>query len=335
MHPSYVQMKLTYVAAVAALLCCTSREVRSETWADRLGYPPGSKVILLHANELGMCYETNAAATKLLEAGAVRSGSAIVPAPWFGEFAQWAAAHPQADVGIELTLNSEFDHYRWQPVASGLVPSLVDNKGFLWRTPLQTTSNATAEDVEMELLAQIEQARAAGLEPSHLTTHLGTLVTRPDLIDVYLGIARQEWIPAMVVELTPEKIEQLQRDGYALPEDVVQLFADYPLPKIDDHRYVADGKSYEEKKQSLLTMLQELPPGITQISFRPATASDALNAITDDAQQRVWDAQLLADEDVLKALKADGIIITDWREIMRRFEGRPEEVEASAAGDSK
>jgi predicted glycoside hydrolase/deacetylase ChbG (UPF0249 family) len=313
------------VLAIATVLSTAVGWVHAETWADRLGYPAGSKVVVLHANELGMCHETNAAWAKLLESGIVKSGSAIVPAPWFGDFAKRSVAHPNADIGIELTLNSEFDDYRWQPVASGLVPSLADGDGFLWRTPNQTASNASVEDVEFELLAQIERAKESGLDPSHLTTHLGTLVTRPDLIEVYLRIARQEWIPAMVVELTPEKIEQLAAQGYALPEDVIELFSDYPLPKVDDIRHVGPAESYDAKKQAFLKMLSELPPGITQISLRPAVASDALSSITDDAQQRAWDAELLADEEVRQALTTDGVVLTDWREIMRRFDGAPEE----------
>ena len=281
-------------AAVLAAVCSTlafgTPLANAETWAERLGFPAGSRVVVLHANELGMSYETNAAGTRLLKSGLVSSASAMAPAPWFGDLAEWAKANPNADVGLELTLNSEFPTYRWQPVASdGLVPSLADPAGFLWRTPIQTMVNATPEDVERELRAQIQRAKEAGLQPSHFTTHLGTLVTRPDLIEVYLRIARQEWIPAMVVEL----------------------------------RFVADAESYEAKKQAFLKTLRELQPGITQIAFHPAVESDALKRITPDWQQRVWDAQLLADPDVKQALESSGIIITNWRELMKRFEGTP------------
>lgn len=308
--------------------------VAAETWAERLGYPADSKVIVLHANELGMCFETNAAGTNLLESGIVRSAGAMVPAPWFGDLAEWCRAHPDADVGLELTLNSEHKNYRWQPAASGgLVPSLIDADGFLWRTPVQTMVNGSASDVERELRTQINRAKTSGLQPSHFTTHLGTLVTRPDLMEVYLRIARQEWIPAMIVELTPEQVERFQRQGFPLPDDVIALLDDYPLPKVDDLRFVANAENFDAKKQSFLKMLSELSPGITQIAFHPAVASDALSRITDSAQQRVWDAQLMADDEVRAALTADGVVLTDWREIMQRFEGRPalSEVEPAAA----
>lgn len=293
----------------------------AETWADRLGYPAGSKVLILHADELGMSYETNAAGTKLLESGGVSSAAALPPAPWFGDFAHWSKTHPDADVGLELTLNSELENYRWQPVAGGFVPSLVDADGYLWRTPLQTTSNATTDDVEYELRSQLARAKAAGVHPTHLTTHLGVLFDRPDFVEAYLRMARQEWIPAAVVELTPEQIDEFRQEGYPLPEDVLQALDDYPLPKLDDLRFVPDGQSYDAKKQALLDMIGELAPGITQIEFRPAVASDALPQMVDDSQQRIWDADLLADQEVVQSLQAEGIVLTNWREIMRRFAG--------------
>jgi hypothetical protein len=308
----------------------------AETWADRLGYPSGARVLILHAHELGMCYETNSAGARLLAAGAVRSASVMVPGPWFGDFARWCRAHPDADVGVDLTLNSEWDHYRWQPVAARhLVPSLVDGDGFLWRTPVQTLVNASAEDVEHELVTQIARAKESGITPTHLTTHLGTLVTRPDLMEVYLRIARQQWIPAMFVELTPEHEERFGRMGFPLPDQVIQLLDEYPLPKVDDLQFVPDAESYEQKKQAFLTMIRGLSPGITQIAAHPAAESDALKRIVPDWQQRVWEAELMADGDVRESLQADGIVLTDWRELMHRFEGRPalaEKPEESSPG---
>ena len=182
--------------------------------------------------------------------------------------------------------------------------------------------NGTAADVEIELREQITRAKMAGIDPSHLTTHLGTLVTRPDFMEVYLRLPAR-WIPAMIVELTPEQVERFREQGFPLPENVIEMLADYPLPKVDDLRFVGAAETYDEKKQAFLKMLVELKPGITQIAFHPAVESSALPRITRDAQQRVWDNQLFEDAEVRTALAADGIVITDWREIMRRFEGRP------------
>ena len=330
-------MRWYFVATVGLLWCHlqSAPPAVADTWAERLGYPAGSKVLVLHANELGLCYETNAAGTKLLEAGDVRSAGAMVPAPWFGDLAEWCKAHPNTDVGLELTLNSELANYRWKPVLStGLVPSLVGADDFLWQLPVQTMVNATAGDVERELRAQINRARNSGLEPSHFTTHLGTLVTRPDFMEVYLRIARQEWIPAMIVEVTPEQVERFRAQGFPLPDDVLALLDDYPLPKVDDLRFVAPADSPEAKKQAFLKLLGELAPGITQIAFSAAEASEALPRIVPSAQQLIWNAQLMDDPEVRAALAAEGVVLTDWREIMQRFDGRPSLSEAKPAAAS-
>lgn len=301
---------------------------RSETWAARLGFSPASKVLVLHAQEMGLCYEANSAVARLMEGGGIDSAGAMAPSPWFADAARWCSEHPDADVGLELTLNSEWEHYRWRPVAGDhLAASLLDPDRFLWRSPMQIMVNAHAEDVEHELLAQIAYAKSLGLRPTHLTTHLGALVTRPDLIEAYLRVARQQWIPAMIVELTPEHVERFRGQGVPLPEDVITLLAHYPLPKVDDLRMVAPAESYAAKKAAFLQMLRDLSPGLTQIALHPADDSPALRRMAPDWQQRVWDAQLMADDDVRSALRSEGVELTSWREIMLRFEGRPRAAE--------
>ena len=312
------------VAALALVgVIVIAGRAAAETWAERLGFPPGSKVIVLHAQELGLCHETNAAARRLFATGALTSAAAMAPCPWFADAAQWSAENPQADVGLELTINSEWKSYRWRAVSSDAdVSTLLDPDRFMWQSTIQTMVNAHADDVERELLAQIAHAKSLGLRPTHLTTHLGALITRPDLIEVYLRVARQQWIPAMAVELTPAQVERFRNAGYPVPDDIISLLSDYPLPKVDDLRMIAPAESYEAKKQAFLTMLRELPPGLTQIAAHPAVESDALKQIMPDWQQRVWDARLLADDDVRAALRNDGVALTNWRDIMNRFQGR-------------
>lgn len=169
------------------------------------------------------------------------------------------------------------------------------------------------------------RARAAGLEPTHLTTHLGALFERPDFIDAYLRVAQQEWIPAAVVELTDEQLDALAQAGAAVPDDVVQALDDFPLPKLDALRFVPDTESYESKKQALLTLIAEAPPGLTQIELRPATASDALPRIVDDAQRRLGRA--IADRrrraaGVTGRRRRDDALARDHATVRRRRPGR-------------
>jgi predicted glycoside hydrolase/deacetylase ChbG (UPF0249 family) len=290
-------------------------------------------VLILHANEMGLCYESNAAVSQLLDTGAIRSASAMAPCPWFPDAAQWSNRHPDADIGLELTINSELEDYRYRSVASDRhVSTLLDPDRFFWPSTIQTMVNASAEEVERELVAQLAYARSLGLKPTHLTTHLGALFTRPDLIEVYLRMARQQWIPAIVVEETPAHLKRFRSHGFPLPDELIQLFNDYPLPKLDDLRILPPADDYEAKKQALVTMIREMPPGLTQIALHPAIESEALKRIAPDWQRRVWAERLLADADIADLLRDEKAILTDWREIMSRFEGRPASAAQSVPG---
>ncbi len=319
-----VWLPTNWVVAVVwvALLAVGASQAAAETWAERLGYPTDRPVLIVNAEGMGMCYEVNAVGRDCFEKGLVRSLCAMPPCPWFSEFAQWARKHESLDVGLLITLNSPFENYRW-PVLSPRTetPGLYDPNGYAWSTILQVTLNSTPEEVEREIRAQIQRARAAGIRPTHLKTFLGTLVARPDFFAVYLNVARENWLPAGVVELTPELVERFRREGFPLDDEVIELVRNYPLPKLDDLRFVPLADSYEEKRTALIEMIEQLGPGITEILFLPAMKSEAFQHITPDWEQYVWEARLLSDPEVLAAVKRSKAVLTTWHEMMRRFDG--------------
>ncbi len=326
-----------HLFALLMILVAGRSVAAQETWADKLGYPPGKRVVVLYASQLGLCYEANEAGKKLLGEGFVQSASVMPTCPWFEEFAGWCRQNPAMDVGIVLTMTSEFRQYRWQPVSSRAdVPSLVDSQGYLANSVLQFSLNADSQHVQREIDAQIQKAKAAGLQPTHLAPHLGALLARPDLTELYLKTAMKHWIPAVMVELTPAHIARFQQRGLPIQDEMIELITQYPLPKVDDLQFVPVADSYEQKRDEFLRLLTQLKPGITQITAQPATESEALKRITDEWQQRVWDAQLLHDPDVRSALTGGDFVITSWREMMSRFEGsrleRETEVEANPSG---
>ncbi len=223
---------------------------------------------------------------------------------------------------MELTLNSEWPNYRWQPMASDeSVQSLIDSRGNFWSTSVQTMVNGNTTEVEHELFVQIVRAQLEGLQPTHLTTHLGTLFTRLDFAEIYLRMAREHWIPAVVVELTPEHVERFQRMGFPIPPELVGLIADYPLPKVDELAFMPSTESYAAKKQAFTELIERLAPGLTQVAFHPAVESEELKGIAKDWQDKVWEAQLFQDPEVRELLESDAVILTTWREVMQRFEG--------------
>jgi predicted glycoside hydrolase/deacetylase ChbG (UPF0249 family) len=291
-----------------------------KSWAERLGWPADRRVLILHADDVGMCYEANAAAQRALSKREYRSASAMVPCPWFNEMAAWCVAHPEHDVGLHLTLTSEWRFYRWGPVAArDSVKGLLDPLGYLYRDVESVARSAKADEVAAEIRAQLARARLLGMKPSHIDTHMGTLYARPDFTRAYLQLATAEQIPAMVIEMTPGTTAKFRAQGYPFSDEMIKLLTDYPLPKLDDFHSVAPGKTYEDKRQKLFDQVRALPPGLHEIIYHPSVETEGLKQITNSWQQRVWEDRLFADPRVQEFWKEQGIVLTDWKEVWRRF----------------
>jgi predicted glycoside hydrolase/deacetylase ChbG (UPF0249 family) len=292
----------------------------TKTWAARLGWPADRRVVILHADDIGMCYEANQAAQSALAKGEYRSAAAMVPCPWFNEMAAWCVAHPEHDVGLHITLTSEWKYYRWGPMAGReKVPGLVDPQGYLFREVAGVVRSAKAEEVAAEIRAQLARARQLGMQPSHIDTHMGTVYARHDYTKVYLQIAMEEQIPAMVIEMRPATIAKFRSQGYPLTDETARMQASYTLPKLDDFHSVGEGKTYEEKRQKFFDQLRLLPPGLHEIIFHPSVETEGLKKITNSWQQRVWENRLFTDPVVGQYIKDNEIIVTSWKQVMARF----------------
>jgi len=293
----------------------------AQNWAERLGYPAGSRVVILAAREMGVGWEQNASAKELLEKGLVSGASVAVPAPWFEEFSAWGRQHSNHDVGLSVVLTNPFSAIHWSLLTgeSGS-RSLVDADGRPWQTIMQLAVNASAEEVQHELEAQLYRARAAGLKVTHLNSFHGVMFSRPDLIGVLLEASRRHWIPAPVVELSAEKLEEFRQKGFPVDEKIVEMVRSYPLPKLDHIDYVPAGETYAEKRERFVSMIENLAPGLTEIICVPAVESEGLKLLTDNWQQHVWDHQLLSDTTVIAKLQQPGVVVTTWSEVMDRLE---------------
>ncbi len=308
------------------------------TSAERLGYGPDERVVILGASNFGWTYETNAAVSEVVaQPDAKVSAEVMVVGPWFEDVVAWRRHHPDSELGVMLTLLSEGDAYRFGPAGKPHeLTGLVDENGHLPGSLRRLEMNASPEVIEVELRAQIERCLKAGIRPTHLMTHKGVLFARIDLAEIYLRLAQEYWIPAVVVELTPEMLELFAKNGLPMEQEMVDLIAKYPLPKLDELQIAPDGETYEAKRAALLEMISQLPPGLSEIYFRPAEESGALKRLTPRWQQMVWDRELLLDPVVRDHFAAQGIALTDWREVMQRFEGTlpPEAQEAVDAKDT-
>src|SRR6201987_1830778 len=184
------------VLLLGSLLPTSLATLFAQTLVERLGYPPGTKLLIVHADDLGETHAVNAAALKALQGGTINSASLMVPCPWFPEIADYAKSHPDADFGLHLTLTSERVYYRWGPVApTDKVPSLVDENGYFFHD-WEQNQHVDAKEVEIELRAQIKRALAMGVRPTHLDSHQYRLImSGKELFDVMLRVAPAYKLP--------------------------------------------------------------------------------------------------------------------------------------------
>jgi predicted glycoside hydrolase/deacetylase ChbG (UPF0249 family)/predicted neuraminidase len=297
-------------------------KIATKTNAEKLGFPKDKKIILFHMDDLGMCDEANKSGEFYMQNGFVNSGAVMMPCLYAKPFVEWAKKNPQKDVGAHLTLTSEWKTYRWGSVSkASKVPGLIDPDGKFWHEVPDVVKHASAKEVETEIRAQIDQMIALGLKPSHIDTHMGTLYGSPEYVKVFLKVAEEYRIPANAIDLSNKKVADLFRSqGYPITDGVVDLLNSYALPKLDFFTSVPNGKTYEEKRNNLLELIKSLPNALTEIIFHPSVETENLKTITASWQQRVWEAKLFSDPVVIQFFKDNNIVITDWKEIMHKFE---------------
>ena len=179
---------------------------------------------------------------------------------------------------------------------------------------------AAGDGVEKEIRAQIEKALAAGVHPGHLDTHMGTLYGSAGFAQVYLKTAMAYHIPAMVIEFTPSVVKRFRQQGYPITDEMVKFVSSYTMPKLDDFYAAPEAATYAGKKQKFFALVKSLKPGITEIIFHPSIESDSLKMITNSWQQRVWEAAMFSDPEVIQFFKDEGVLFTNWKEMMKRFE---------------
>lgn len=294
---------------------------KKQNWAEKLGYPAGKKVLILHADDAGMCEEANISTKFYLENDYIQSAAVMVPCTSADDFIKWAVQNPKEDVGVHLTLTSEWEKYRWPTIlATAKVPGLIDPEGKMWHEVAQVVMNATAEEVEKEIRAQIDYVIGMGLQPGHIDTHMGTLYGHPSFVQAFFKVAMEYGIPANAIDLSDaEVVKEFREKGYPINEDVIKLAGNYTLPKVDNFTSAPNAKTYEEKVEVFKQLVKSLKPGITEIIFHPSIATENLKSITGSWQQRQWEADMFADADLIKFFKDEGIIFTNWKEMMARF----------------
>jgi predicted glycoside hydrolase/deacetylase ChbG (UPF0249 family) len=255
------------------------------TLAERLGYGPDDRLLIVNCDDLGSTHAANVGVYDALRDGIATSATLMVPCPWARDA---AARYRGEDVGVHLTLNAEHDHYRWGPITHA--PSLLDGDGGFPRTLRDIWDHADLDEVRRELRAQIERAILWGFDVSHVDSHMGTVQLKPEFFDVYLDLAVEFGLPMRLSGASTERTIGFPFRRLAADEGVV-----FP----DNFVLVRNGVG---SRRDIERAVMELRPGVTEVYIHPAVDSPELRAATPDWAARVDDHDMVTNDRSLRSM---------------------------------
>jgi len=282
------------------------------TLAEKLGYEADAKLLIIHSDDLGVSHSENLGSILAMKSGMVNSASIMIPCPWVSEIAEYAKNNPKADFGLHLTLTSEWETMKWSPVASkNKVTSLVNSNGFFYADCADFEKNATIEEVEIELRAQIEQAYKMGIKPTHLDTHMGCLSYSQDLVNLYIKLGKEYKIPAMIDRVSLQSASQETKDLIDDKSMVVEkIFTAMPTD------FESGMINYYE------TVLTSLASGVQILLIHTAFNDAEMQALTINhpnwgAKWRQDDFDFFTSERCQKIIEKENIKLVTWGQIQQ------------------
>lgn len=275
--------------------------------AERLGFKATDKVLIVNGDDAGMCHSANQATIEALEQGLMRTSTIMVPCAWFPEIAAYAKAHPDKDFGVHLCHTCEWGKYRWGPVAPReQVSGLVDVQGYLWPAVTDVYAHATPEQALIEGRAQVRRALAAGIDVTHLDSHMGTLQLNPEFITTYLQLALEFDLP---LRMASQDI--LARLGH--PE-LRGLFSAKGILSPDFFVYEELKDEKKDVKGFWLQIVKDLKPGVTELYIHAGLPNDELKAITGSWSTRAQEFDVFThDEDMKRLVTDQGVKLIGYR----------------------
>ncbi len=280
----------------------------------KLGFAETDRVIIIHTDDIGMSHGSYAAFTDLWKAGIISSGAVMVPCPWFPKVAAYCRSLPNVDMGVHLTLTSEWDVYRWGPVSTRDTTSgLMDTEGFFPRSSAAIRQSAEPDAVQRELFAQVQRAIDAGIVPTHADTHMGS-VLHPKFFPAYTQVAQHFKIPVMVPRLSEDELRKWGFDsaGASWAMAMLMQLESAGLPLIDHITGMPLDKP-EHRLDQVFAALNALKPGITHFVIHPSHDTPEARAIGPDLPSRIGDYETFMDERVHAHIQNTGIQVIGYR----------------------
>jgi chitin disaccharide deacetylase len=281
----------------------------------KLGFSNDDRVVIIHTDDIGMCQASVEAFAEMVAFGLISSGAVMVPCPWFLEAAAYSKRNPEVDLGVHLTLTSEWDTYRWGPISTRDPKSgLMDDQGFFHKTCEAVWHSIDPEAAALELDLQVKRALEAGMSLTHVDTHMGS-VAHPKLIPAYVQLATKYGLPLMIPRMSAEQAiaEQGLDEGTAqMIAQMVSQLEEMGLPLLDNLSGLplvnAEDRFGQAKK-----VLKALEPGLTHFIIHPSKDTPELRKITDSWACRVADYETFTSKAMRDFINDEGIQVVGYQ----------------------
>ena len=288
----------------------------------KLGFAATDRVLITHIDDMGFCHAANMASEACLASGASSCASIIVNAPWFREAAEICLEHSEFDVGVHLTLTAEYPTFRWPPLSTrDPATGLLDKQGYLWHSREDAIRHVMADAAEAEMRAQIDTALAAGIDVTHIDTHMGSVV-HPKFLAIYLSLAEEYGVPAFLPRVTRERLETLAMGDMADEFVTILEKVDAARVPILDEIIIDTLVDLDDKDVFYQEKIRSIKPGLTHLLFHPAVNGDELRAIADTHDSRHADYLFWSQAETRQFIVDEGIKLIGYRELREKLATR-------------
>jgi predicted glycoside hydrolase/deacetylase ChbG (UPF0249 family) len=292
--------------------------MKPNPYSQKLGYSETDRLVIIHTDDIGMCQASVRAFQDLWAFGTITSGATMVPCPWFPAVAQICRANPALDIGVHATLNAEWESYRWGPVSTSEPGSgLLDEAGYFHQWHQAVYDNARPEAVEKEVNAQIERALAAGIDVTHVDSHMGTIMS-PLFFQSYVQAASSRLLPSLLPRPNAIGFEMVgvgeQERMARMP--IMEMLESMGLPMLDGLLSMPLNEPAESKQMEMAKgLLGDLPEGITHFILHPSIDTPELRAIAPDWESRVANYSVFMSDELKKFLEREDFKLIGYRPI--------------------
>jgi len=299
------------LAALTCLLFTLSANSQDiKNLAELLGYPKDSKLLIIHADDMGLAQSVNAATIKAFDNNGITAGSIMVPCPWADDIIAYVKDHPGLDVGIHLTMTAEWNHYKWDGITSSdQIASLLDKNGYFYASNEELGKTVKGEEAERELKAQIDKVIASGIRPTHIDTHMGSVLANPELVKIYLNLSDTYNLPVLFPRFY---LSMFQPDMAKVLGKKIFLL---------DNLFMLDpGMIKDNWVDAYKKGLSEMKPGLNEMIVHLSYDTDEMRAISagHDDYGSLWrqkDLDLVLSKEFQDLIRENDIILIGWHQI--------------------